>query len=169
MKKYLLPKAACIVAAGFVLVFFAVCIPNNVQSGIVGGGYIGSEKCDECHKSQYKAWTEHSRKGRSWKTISAMKGGLTTVEFEACFECHTTGYGKETGFVSVEKTPGLKNVGCEACHGPGNLHTQTMEKAHIVKTATIDICQKCHEQEDENGMPKVKSFRYKKVIYAGAH
>ena len=35
--------------------------------------------------------------------------------------CHTIGYGFKTGYVD-DKTPQFKHVGCENCHGPGNLH-----------------------------------------------
>ncbi|MBW1988910.1 MAG: cytochrome c family protein [Deltaproteobacteria bacterium] len=139
----------------------ALALPLRAQN--LGGGYVGSEACSECHENQYKAFMERSRKSRSYEAIEKMKDGLTLEELQGCYGCHTTGYGKETGFVNPEETPHLKNVGCESCHGPGRLHTKTMEMAHIVKTATIDVCERCHDSE------KVKSFRYKGVIYAGAH
>ncbi len=169
MKRKFLPKTAGILAAGLALVLFAIWPMTGATGGIVGGGYVGSTTCSECHTDQYKSWQDNSRKSKSWETISKMKDGLSEAEFKTCFACHTTGYGRETGFESENATPELKNVGCEACHGPGKLHSETQEFAHIVKTTTIDVCQKCHEQTDENGDMLVKSFRYKKVIYAGAH
>ncbi len=169
MKKMMFPKVAAITSVIIALAVLVAWPLAGARGGIVGGGYIGSEKCEECHKARYKSWQENSRKARSWESVDRMKSGLTTEEREGCLQCHTTGYKLETGFVSEEKTPGLKNVGCEACHGPGTLHTETMEKAHIVKTPTIELCAKCHEQKDSDHVSKVKSFRYKKVIYAGAH
>lgn len=161
------------------LVFCAVCfaalvlvLPVQAQDDplaepqdllpVVGGGYVGSKKCAECHKNQYEKFMMYSRKSKAYDAIRRMKR-LSPEETKQCYTCHTTGYGVQTGFVSYEKTPYLADVGCEACHGPGKLHTETMDMAHIVKTVTIDVCEKCHDDK------KVKSFLYKKVIYAGAH
>ncbi|MBI5845584.1 MAG: cytochrome c family protein [Deltaproteobacteria bacterium] len=136
------------------------------ESPVLGGGYVGSAKCAECHNKAdtaiYDRFMKFSRKSQAYQSVKRMKG-LEPKERESCYRCHTTGYGKPTGFVSPEKTPHLADVGCEACHGPGKLHTQTMDMAHIVRKVTIDVCEKCHKDA------KVKSFRYKGVIYAGAH
>ncbi len=129
---------------------------------ILGGGYVGSAKCAQCHEEIYQRFKANSRKSRAFDSVKRMKG-LTDEERKGCYRCHTTGYGKPTGFTDFQKTPYLADVGCEACHGPGKLHTQSMDMAHIVRKVTIDVCQKCHDDS------KVKSFRYKGVIYAGAH
>lgn len=92
-----------------------------------------------------------------------MKKGLTEDEIKGCYACHTIGYGKPGGFTSAEKTPELKNAGCEACHGPGSLHVKTEDPAHIIRNVTIDICKECHIQE------RVQAFRYKPIIFAGSH
>lgn len=136
------------------------------ETPVLGGGYVGSAKCAECHNKPdtaiYDRFRKFSRKSQAYQSVKRMKG-LSPKEREGCYRCHTTGYGKPTGFVSPEKTPHLADVGCEACHGPGKLHTQSMDMAHIVRKVTIDVCEKCHKDA------KVKSFRYKGVIYAGAH
>ena len=36
--------------------------------------------------------------------------------------CHTVGFEYQTGYVDDKKTPNLKHVGCENCHGPGSGH-----------------------------------------------
>jgi hypothetical protein len=36
--------------------------------------------------------------------------------------CHTVGFEYQTGYVDAKKTPNLKHVGCENCHGPGSGH-----------------------------------------------
>ena len=37
-------------------------------------------------------------------------------------QCHTVGFDYETGYMDDKKTPNLKHVGCENCHGPGSGH-----------------------------------------------
>lgn len=170
-KRAILP-GILVFGAVFILVL-AMVLPARAQDDVladpphellpvVGGGYVGSKKCSECHKNQYEKFIKYSRKSKSYDAIRRMKR-LSPEETRQCYTCHTTGYGVQTGFSSYEKTPYLADVGCEACHGPGKLHTETMDMAHIVKTVTIDVCEKCHDAK------KVKSFLYKKVIYAGAH
>jgi hypothetical protein len=39
-----------------------------------------------------------------------------------CIVCHTVGFGYQGGFTDAKKTPQLKDVGCESCHGPASLH-----------------------------------------------
>ncbi|MEW5736509.1 MAG: cytochrome c family protein [Thermodesulfobacteriota bacterium] len=166
-KKILRAAAALLVAAPMVLLLHPAWAQDEAAdqqelAPVVGGGYVGSKKCAECHKNQYDKFVQYSRKSKSFDAIRRMKR-LSPSETKQCYACHTTGYGVQTGFVSYEKTPYLADVGCEACHGPGKLHTETMDMAHIVKTVTIDVCEKCHDSK------KVTSFLYKKVIYAGAH
>lgn len=45
-----------------------------------------------------------------------------------CLKCHVTGYGKPGGFISLEQTPGMANVQCEMCHGPGSIYAEMMLK-----------------------------------------
>jgi hypothetical protein len=146
-----------------VLLFGTPARSQEDAQPLIGGGYSGTSTCKECHEKQYARFMEFSRKAGSYAAVEKMRLGLSEEEIQECYQCHTTGYGKRTGFVDAKTTPDLKDVGCEACHGPGKLHTETMDMAHIVKTVTIDVCEKCHVNS------KVKSFRYKSVIYAGAH
>ncbi len=125
--------------------------------------YIGSDSCKPCHESQYISFKSHARKSRSFDSVQKMKEGLTEDEIKACYVCHTMGYGKPGGFISVEKTPELRNAGCEVCHGPGKLHVEAEDPAYIIRNVTIDICQECHIQE------RVQAFRYKPIIFAGSH
>ncbi|OEU59558.1 MAG: cytochrome C, partial [Desulfobacterales bacterium PC51MH44] len=112
---------------------------------------------------QYISFKSHARKSRSFESVQKMKKGLTEDEIKECYVCHTMGYGKPGGFISPEKTPELKNAGCEVCHGPGSIHIKTEDPAYIIRDVTINICQECHIEE------RVKAFRYKPIIYAGSH
>ena len=41
------------------------------------------------------------------------------------------GYGKPGGFRSEHETPGLKEPGCEVCHGPGSIHAASRDARDI--------------------------------------
>lgn len=92
-----------------------------------------------------------------------MKKELTEEEIKWCYQCHTTGYGKAGGFISVEKTPDLKNAGCEVCHGPGEFHVKTKSPKDIKSHLTLRDCETCHTSE------RVRAFRFKPLIHGGAH
>src|SRR4030042_5842574 len=83
------------------------------------GGYVGSDACKDCHEKEYNSFMTYAKKSKSFESIERVRKGLTEEEIKGCYFCHTTGYGKPGGFVSPEKTPHLKNAGCEVCHGPG--------------------------------------------------
>jgi hypothetical protein len=91
--------------------------------------YVGSKKCKMCHLKQYKTWKE-TRMAQSFEILkpgaraeAKKKAGFDPdkdyTTDKTCLPCHTTGYGKPGGFVSIEKTPAMAGVGCEVCHGPG--------------------------------------------------
>ena len=126
-------------------------------------GYVGSEACKGCHINEYDNFSKYAKKSKSYESIERVKKGLTDEEIKGCYYCHTTGYGKPSGFVSIEKTPYLRNAGCEVCHGPGEFHIKTKSRRDIKRHLTIKDCEVCHTSE------RVKAFRYKPMIHGGAH
>lgn len=126
-------------------------------------GYVGSGACLQCHQAEYAQFTKYARKSNSFQSVLKMKKGLTPYEITQCYTCHTTGYGKPGGFVSPEKTPKLKDAGCEVCHGPGRQHTETQNPNHIIRKVTIEVCQECHIED------RIRAFRYRPILRAGAH
>jgi mono/diheme cytochrome c family protein len=96
--------------------------------------YVGSQKCKKCHIKQHKTWAET----KMAKAFDILKPNVRAEEKKAagldpakdysadttCLPCHTTGYGKPGGFVSLEETPELAGIGCEVCHGPGEGYLQ---------------------------------------------
>jgi len=126
-------------------------------------GYVGSLACNPCHEEEYKSFTTYARKSNSFRSIERVRKGLTEEEVNGCYYCHTTGYGKPGGFVSPEKTPHLKNAGCEVCHGPGEFHIKTRDRRDIKRHLSKEDCEVCHTEE------RVKAFRYKPLIHGGAH
>jgi len=125
--------------------------------------YVGSESCKECHASEYASFKQFNKKAHSFQSIARLKKGLEEAELKKCFECHTTGYGKEGGFRSEQETPQLKDAGCEVCHGPGSVHSETGDPKDIKGKLTAKDCESCHSAE------RVDSFKYKPLVYGGAH
>jgi hypothetical protein len=106
---------------------------------------------------------QYAKKSKSFTSIERVKKGLTQEEIRGCYACHTTGYGQPGGFISIEKTPHLKNAGCEVCHGPGEFHVKTRNPQYIKRKMTLKDCEVCHISE------RVKAFNYKPMIHGGAH
>ncbi|SPF44956.1 conserved exported hypothetical protein [Syntrophobacter sp. SbD1] len=125
--------------------------------------YVGSETCKACHAEEYESFLKHSKKVGSYQSIALMKKELSGSELQGCYKCHTTGYGEPGGFRSEQETPQLKNAGCETCHGPGGTHSETGDKDDIKGKLTMADCDRCHSAD------RVAAFRYKPLIYGGAH
>jgi len=125
--------------------------------------YVGSARCAECHEIQHKNFVKYSKKANSWETLSLMLPKLTDEEVRQCYKCHTTGYGQQGGFVSKQATPDMAQVGCETCHSPGSEHCETGDKASIVRRPSEKVCTECHNSQ------RVESFRFKPLLYSGAH
>ncbi len=100
--------------------------------------FEGVNKCKKCHRKVWKTWKETPMA----KSFDILKPGQRAeIKKEAgldpnkdytkdtnCLPCHTTGYGKSGGFISVEKTPNMIGISCEACHGPGKKYNKVMKK-----------------------------------------
>jgi hypothetical protein len=139
----------------FVIIIACLCVA--VESQIPGTfaetaeeepRYVGMEKCKECHPEDVKTYSEwkYSRNFR----ILEMRGKEHDPN---CLPCHTTGYGKPGGFVSVDETPHMKNVQCEACHGPASLHVKAPTVGEHQRTLVVprNICTTCHHQHRHMG------------------
>ncbi|MBU2536997.1 MAG: cytochrome c family protein [Proteobacteria bacterium] len=125
--------------------------------------YLGVQACQPCHPQEYQRFITYAKKNRSFESIERLRKGLTAEEVNRCYGCHTTGYGKPGGFVSIEETPLLKNAGCEVCHGPGSIHVQTGSLAAIRRRLSKEECEECHISD------RVQTFRFKPLIHGGAH
>jgi hypothetical protein len=111
-----------------------------------------------------KAWATLENSGRSNEAT--------------CVPCHTTGYSTSGAFPSRMVPHEMLNVGCESCHGPGQVHIQyqqykiygdiTGEKRGegltdpIVLTPPEILCMQCHQPPyDEGWLYKIKMGRIK--------
>jgi hypothetical protein len=119
-------------------------VPNPLED--LNGTYIGSEKCKSCHEDSYKVWKK-SAHAHAYDTL-ANRDPTVKVDpprnFDPeCISCHVVGWNPEGffpyvgGFVSEKKTPQLKNVGCEDCHGPGQRHAAVEEGSNEALQKTL--------------------------------
>jgi hypothetical protein len=130
---------------------------------LAAASFTGSKSCAKCHEEQYDNFMKYSKKAHSSKSIEKLAPKLNQDELKECYSCHTTGYGKNGGFISYQKTPELGDVGCETCHGPGAAHVQSGETSHIVRKPPLDNCLACHNAE------RIQNFKFKPLRYSGAH
>jgi len=165
MKKITLFALSPVLSALSIALVFSFSNIKNVNSVIPKKTpvYVGSDACKNCHKKEYESFTTYAKKSKSYNSIERVRKGLTDEEIKGCYYCHTTGYGKPGGFISPEKTPYLKNAGCEVCHGPGGSHIRTLRAADIKRRMTVEDCEVCHTSE------RVRAFRYKPLLHGGAH
>ncbi|MCK4787882.1 MAG: hypothetical protein KAV87_29280 [Desulfobacteraceae bacterium] len=110
--------------------------------------YVGMEKCKECHPEHIETYS-HWKYSRNFRILELRE----MADDPRCLPCHTTGYGKPGGFVSVEKTPHMKNIQCETCHGPASLHLKapTIEEHQRTLNIPVNICTTCHRQHKHMG------------------
>ncbi len=129
--------------------------------------YLGASGCRMCHPAQLKSWEQT----RLAKAFDQLKPGVAAEQKvakkldpkkdythdAACLGCHVTGYGQPGGFESIEKTPALAGITCEACHGPGgkylkpnlmSLQNNEFKRAAVVAAGlvipTARTCETCH-------------------------
>ncbi len=103
-----------------------------------GSGFAGSRACMPCHAEDYRIW-QRTAHAKAMQTLVDEKHDKDPE----CVVCHVVGLELEGGFQSMEKTPTLKDVGCESCHGPAKLHAQDPE-THRLGKAGAQSCMSCH-------------------------
>ena len=108
-----------------------------------GGVYVGSASCKGCHAEAYTIWKE-SKHAHAYQTLVS-HGHAADPE---CLTCHTVGFGFQTGFVDIETTPNLPDVGCETCHGAGGNHLKHPQKGYGQVTKTN--CLTCHTAQNSS-------------------
>ncbi len=116
-------------------------LPAPVPAG--GAGYVGDEECGFCHKTQVTFWktTHHAQ---AWATLEKLGKELN----RDCISCHVVGWNRPGGAV-LAKNEHLRNVQCEACHGPGSRHVDADGKdlKSLVRATPVETCVVCHSPE----------------------
>lgn len=167
---------------GFLILLLPILAPAAAAQ------YVGETRCKVCHMPQSKSW----KPTKMANSFDLLKPGVAAEQKKAkkldptrdytkdatCLPCHTTGYGKPGGFVSVEKTPNLVGVQCEVCHGAGqgylkpnlmSLQNKEYKRAQLVAAGLVvpdeALCKTCHNPKS----PFYQPFDYAKRKAAGVH
>jgi len=120
--------------------------------------YVGSKACGKCHGYEYQKWTTQAHAG----ALATLKKVGSDRDPE-CTICHVVGMEYESGFVTEEQTPHLKDVGCEDCHGPGSEHVQTAGQAQTREPKMT--CLNCHTPEHSGGFAGHQEEYMKKIVH----
>jgi len=133
---------------------FSIVLALLIMVGLSGittisesASYVGVKKCKACHIKQFKSWkkttmaTSFENLKPGVKSAEKTKAGLDPAkDYTAdadCLRCHTTGFGKPSGFTNIADTPNLANVQCEGCHGPGGDFRAIMKKDKKFKRSDV--------------------------------
>jgi hypothetical protein len=124
-------------------------------------GYVGHERCGTCHASALEHWrtTGHAE---AWATMVETKqtGNLD------CIPCHVTGFEQPGGPRRLADLDGLRDVGCEACHGPGRAHAEAPEAQPLDPGVAPRVCATCHQEQGDQ-KPFVLEERLPRVLGPG--
>ena len=193
MAQVRLPQGRWALIGGFLIVgaFIPVYFFYGQHDHVFSGTYVGPRVCQECHEEQAESWHET----RMAMTFEVLRPGVKVQEKkmagldpdfdythdEECLPCHTTGYGLVGGFVSIEITPDMAGVTCEACHGPGGSYAEGPMRtsdsdftaagageAGLVYPPTAVVCRRCHN-EDSPFIDMDYEFDYADRVAQGTH
>ncbi len=153
-------------------------LPGNLE-------YVGSKYCKLCHDYEYEKWMTSkqvfipglSKQASpdppigevSLKADSRHADAFATLEKVGseydpeCVVCHVVGMQYQTGYISPAKTPELKDVGCENCHGPGSEHLRSL--GAIETSGPMSTCSDCHTAEHSGEYAANQKQYFEKIIH----
>ncbi len=102
--------------------------------------YAGEARCAGCHSSAHAVWAG-SAHALAYETLVREGHGFDS----SCIGCHSTGYAQPGGFQHPAQVGFLKEVQCEACHGPGRPHAAN-PKSVAVAMPSEKTCRGCHTE-----------------------
>jgi hypothetical protein len=142
-------------------------LPDNLE-------YVGSKYCKLCHDYEYEKWMASKQvfiPGLSKQASPDSKHADAFATLEKvgseydpeCIVCHVVGMQYQTGYISPAKTPELKDVGCENCHGPGSEHLRSL--GAIETSGPISTCSDCHTAEQSGEYAANQKQYFEKIIH----
>ncbi len=115
-----------------------------------------ANRCSHCHEAKVSGW-EGTHHAEAYQSLVASSSENNPY----CLQCHTTGWDDILAFDGSIITPGvdnagyddypnpnLRNVTCEACHGPMGPDFSSHEP-DIELVVTGETCNRCHSQYEE--------------------
>lgn len=111
------------------------------------GPFAGSDACASCHAGPALQWAGTPHAG-AWATLEAAGGGHD----RRCLPCHVTGWEAPGGPSSAAEAGPLRDVQCEACHGPAAAHVAAPEDPtrRPIRAPDEPTCRACHDGERDN-------------------
>jgi len=115
-----------------------------------GRTFVGSDACKDCHEEEYDIWEETGHAEALDSLVHPGERSEIPRHFDPeCIVCHVTGWSTppsylpyKSGYLGLEETPEMHNVGCENCHGPGSAHAD----AEVDEDATDDFLKTLREE-----------------------
>lgn len=104
--------------------------------------FVGQAACAACHPTAQTFW-ESTAHAKAYETLENANKQYDL----SCISCHVTGWDRPGGACQVDKVEGRKDVGCEACHGPGSLHVAAPSKENIALEVSEQSCRSCHRPD----------------------
>ncbi len=135
-----------------------VTVGVNTYVPAVYPSFLGDNenRCSHCHLAKVESWRGTPHAG-AYDALVASGGENNPY----CLQCHTTGWDDIVAVDGSVTTPGLdnggyddfanmslRNVTCEACHGPTGPDFSTHEP-NVELTITGESCNRCHSQYEE--------------------
>lgn len=132
--------------------------------------YAGSGVCADCHPAAVDQWktTNHA------KAFDALKARGHVADPE-CLQCHTTGFGRASGYGAPGAAAGLEGVGCGVCHGPRAAHVESwrarkdageaLPEAKHIPNAFSFHCLRCHTAARDPMFETNSKERWEKVVH----
>jgi len=151
-----------------------------------GRTFVGSKACQDCHEEDYDIWKKTPHAHALQTLISPPERYSVPRHFDPeCIACHVVGWEVKdsqghasyrpytSGYLSVEETPKMHDVGCENCHGPGSKHVaieegdiivsdeeeeQARQQLVVTLEQAEDMCKECHDLDNSPDFHKPGAF-----------
>jgi len=123
-----------------------------------GRKYAGSKSCMPCHAYEYEKWSTKAHAG-AFATLERVGSNYDPE----CVVCHVVGMDYQSGFITPDTTPQMKDVGCENCHGPGSEHIKPLGMTKLAEPKST--CADCHTPEHSGEYAGNEEIFRQKIIH----
>jgi len=120
--------------------------------------YMGSQTCKACHEYEYEKWKEQKH-AHAYATLEEAGSDYDPE----CVVCHVVGMRYESGFISPEKTPMFRDVGCESCHGPASQHVLSVGGKPTGEPKMT--CEECHTPDNSAHYSGNEAEYFEKIVH----